>query len=91
MKTQIHKATIDVEFTDVDELRRALERVVEGIELGVTNYKGTFLQWIKHPKIEEVDMEAGFTIEDVKGKGFMFEDRAGDTYVLIESKLNNSK
>ena len=89
MKIQIHKATIDVEFTNADELRRALERIADNYEAGLRESKGSYVKYTVHPKNEDIDTEAGFTLDDVRGKGFMFEDKDGSTYVLIESKLNN--
>lgn len=87
MKTQINKATIEVDFTDVDELRRALDKVVELAEKGLKGYSSNFVNWEIYPK-DEIETEEDFLISDLKGGGFKYEEREGVTYVLIQSKLN---
>lgn len=87
MKIQIHRISIDADFTNVGELRNALEQVVKDYEAGFREYKKPFVKWVSHPK-GEVDTEVKPVVGDLVDKGYKYEDRDGNRYILIESKIN---
>lgn len=90
MKIQIHKITITADFTNVEELRKVLEEVVGNYEAGFREYKKPFVNWIAHPKAE-VSMDIKPVVGDLIDKGYKYEDRDGERYMILESKMNKQK
>lgn len=89
MKTQINRITIDAEFTTVEELKKLLDKVVENYGRNITEGKSPFVKWLSYAVESKGYKEV--IVSDLNGKAFRMEEINGETFMVVESKINKEK